>query len=113
MDDNMISVIDLAAQLGRRKQTVFKVLRRLNIQPAKATSANSRGVLTAFVTNEEAQLVRNELAAQFDPETLEAIGLEQDEAGFPGQRGVFYLLLLEPNHDPRTLQGWLRHKPSG
>ena len=34
MSEELISVSDLASQLGKRKQTVFKVLRRLRIEPS-------------------------------------------------------------------------------
>jgi hypothetical protein len=99
-DDRMISVIDLASQLGRRKQTVFKVLRRLNIEPTRRTSADSRGAWVSYVTDEEARLVRKELDAWPDPTGSEEAVSELDETRSPGQQGVFYLVLLEPDHDP-------------
>jgi hypothetical protein len=100
MTDNTISVIDLAAQLGKRKQTIFKVLRRLGIEPTKATSANSRGAFVAYITDEDARLIRAELAMPSNSETFGEVGLDPTEISVPGQQGLFYLILLERRHDP-------------
>lgn len=100
MDDALISVIDLANQLGKRKQTIFKVLKRLNVVVTKASNENSRGALIAYVSNDEAKLVREELAARRESEESVEDGYELSEASLPSQQGVFYLLLLEPDHDP-------------
>jgi hypothetical protein len=95
MSDELISVIDLADQYGKRKQTIFKVLRRLGIETTKLRSANNRGQVIAYVTNDESRLVTNDLQSK---------GLEQEiSSSFPdallAEQGVFYLLVLEPDHD--------------
>ena len=38
MDDDLISVRDIAAQHGKRKQTVFKIIKRLGIETTKQRS---------------------------------------------------------------------------
>ncbi len=95
VSDELISVIDLADQYGKRKQTIFKVLRRLGIETKKLRSANNRGQVVAYITNDELRLVINDLQSK---------GLEQESASsFPDallvEQGVFYLLVLEPDHD--------------
>lgn len=57
MADSTISVIDLATQHGLLKQTVFKVLKRLGIEPTKRPGTNSRGQVVAYITEKEARMV--------------------------------------------------------
>lgn len=98
MEDGLISVIDLADQLGRRKQTLFKVINRLGIETVKRPNGNSRGATLAYVTHEDAARIQ---AALGFPDASEDGGMDDgDENPAPVQRGVFYLLVLEPKHDP-------------
>lgn len=93
-----ISVLDLAAQVGKRKQTIFKVLARLKIQTTKQRSSRGRGQLVAYVTAEEAKLVLAELQASND------VAVDRGRFGktsaLDAELGVFYLIALEPKHDP-------------
>ena len=99
MRDTLISVIDLAAQHGLLKQTIFKVLKRLGIEPTKQPGANSRGQVVSYITQEEARTVieaiqsgRHSGASQDqDCSSVAEVVLEE--------RGVFYLLSLEPELD--------------
>jgi len=91
--DQKISVLDLASQLGRRKQTVFKILKRLGIETTKQRSSDSRGQLIAYVTVEESNLVAAQLRLNSSGDA--EIGAE----ALPDEQGVSYLLLLEPDHD--------------
>ena len=43
MDEKNISVIDLAKELGKAKQTVFKVLKRLGIESRKIRGSDNHG----------------------------------------------------------------------
>jgi hypothetical protein len=101
MDDGLISVIDLASELGRRKQTIFKVINRLKIETHKLSTNNSRGQLVVHVAVDDAKRIREELIAS---STGSDDGAETDNNIGNGQilsqRGVFYLLQLEPNQDP-------------
>jgi hypothetical protein len=94
MDEELISVLDIASQLGKRKQTVFKILKRLRIETRKQRSSNARGQLIAYVTMKESRLIASELRASVKAEH------ELPTEAQPDERGVFYLLLLEPSHDP-------------
>src|SRR5579864_1918502 len=99
MSDELISVADLALQFGKRKQTVFKVLRRLRIEPRKLRSSDRRGQLVSYVTAQESRLVAAELrSAGSAPKSGDEVGAPPE--ALPDEHGLFYLLLLEPEHDP-------------
>lgn len=99
MSEELISVVDLASQIGKRKQTVFKVLRRLGIEPRKLRKSESRGQLVSYVTSQESCLVAAELRSQgSSPKSGDDITAPPE--ALLDERGVFYLLLLEPDHDP-------------
>ena len=94
MEDELISVADLASQLGKRKQSLFKIVRRLGIETKRSANSSSRGQLVAYVTNRDARRIQLELAAA-DASPEEGA----DDVYLPTQQGVFYLLQLEPAHD--------------
>ena len=56
MPEETISVVDLASQCGKRKQTVFKVLRRLRIEPRKLRSSDRRAANSSPFLSRWAQL---------------------------------------------------------
>ena len=98
MDVDLISVLDVAAQHGKRKQTVFKILKRLGIEATKHRSSAGKNQLVAYITQEDFKLVRDELLAisnddEADAEDLNGIDSVVDQ-------GVFYLIQLEPEFDP-------------
>ena len=100
MPDDPISVIDLAAYHGIRKQQMFKVLKRLGVEPTKRLGTNNRGQLIAYITQGEASIVESALRSGDSPS---ASG-DEDASSVPdvllAEQGVFYLLQLEPSHDP-------------
>lgn len=100
MSEDLISVTDFAHQLGKRKQTVFKVLKRLGIETQKHRSSNHRGQSISYITLEESRLVAAELLSAAPPveSNNEADGALSE--ALLDEQGVFYLLVLEPNHDP-------------
>jgi len=93
MDEKYISVIDVGKEVGKVKQTVFKVLKRLGIESQKMRGPDSRGQLIAYITQEEAGLVKTEIQnmRENEPATSESLTPEL---------GVFYIIQLEPDHDP-------------
>lgn len=98
MNESAISVIDVAAQHGMRKQTVFKVLARLGIKTVKRPGDNktNRGQAIAYITGEDAQRFAGEIRSM-----AVANGTVTAEDGDAiAEQGVFYLLQLEPDHDP-------------
>lgn len=103
MTEHLISVKDFAGQNGLHKQTVFKVLRRLEIEPSKSRGSNqNRGQMVSYITEEDARRVLEALASSRSTEQ------EGEETELPDAAlydiGVFYLLCLEPDHDPSRLK---------
>jgi hypothetical protein len=100
MTDDLISVIDIAAQYGKRKQYIFKILKRLRIETQKIRSTASHGQMIAYITNDESHQViaELELISSIDNESDESTDFPSDSILF--EQGVFYLLQLEPDHDP-------------
>ena len=93
MNDDMISVIEAGSQLGRRKSTIFKVMKRLGIHPHKRRDAASGNQVVAYLTLAEFERVKAAIA--------ERVAAEPDGGdGFvSAEIGVFYLVQLEPEHD--------------
>ena len=94
MDKELISVIDAAAQLGiPHKQTLFKIIKRLGISTVKQRSSGHRNQLISYITSDDLDLVKQHLS-QGKAEVREASLVQQID------QGVFYLIMLEPEHDP-------------
>ncbi len=100
MGDDLISVIDVARQHGKRKATVFKVLKRLGIAPAKRRNASSQNQLVACITLEEFRIVAAELQRGADRDDAEAGDEDRPDDFVSAEVGVFYLIQLEPEFDP-------------
>lgn len=100
MPESTISVIDLAAQYGVRKQTVFKVLARLGIETVKrpGNSKTNRGQVIAYISGHDAQRFAEEIRSMAVANRSAAD--EDGPESAMAERGVFYLLQLEPDHDP-------------
>ena len=93
--DDLISIADLAIEQRKLKQTVFKIVKRLGIEPRKARSSSNGGQLISYVTREEANRIVGHMTTGHAPReisTSEEVCIED--------QGAFYLLLLEPEHDP-------------
>lgn len=95
MDDEIISVIDAAAQLGTRKQQLFKIIKRLGLSTIKQRNSGHKNQVISYITKDDFDLIGNHMAA----------GQEESEqrgaaSTFQVDRGVFYLIQLEPDHDP-------------
>ncbi len=92
METEIISVIDVSKNLGKQKQHIFKVLKRLNIEMIKEKNSGAKGQKLAYVTADNYDLIKEYLVNINDSsENL----IEQADLG-----GVFYLIQLEPEHDP-------------
>lgn len=96
----LVSVIDVADQLGVLKQTVFKVVRRLGITPLKRRDEARRNQLASFVTAVERDRIVEELRKSVANELQPTpVGdREWDDLG------LFYLIQLEPEHDPERVK---------
>jgi hypothetical protein len=89
----------LAKQHGKRKQAVFKVLKRLGIETAKLRSSDHRGQLIAYISSEDARIVSAELLSSMQADVGDEAELTSIEA-LADEQGIFYLVQLEPDHDP-------------
>lgn len=100
MTDSIVSVIDLAAQHGMRKQTVFKVLARLGIETVKRPGNNktNRGQVIAYISADDAERFAEEIRSM--AATNRNAAHEDSPDAVIAEQGVFYLLQLEPDHDP-------------
>lgn len=95
MSEELISVIDVAKKIGKRKQSLFKVLTRLGISVTKQRHSAHRNQKIAYITMEEFNRVVDHVRVgqNSNEETnITNINLMND--------GVFYLILLEPSGDP-------------
>jgi hypothetical protein len=100
MADELVSVINIAREFGTRRQTVFKVLRRLGIRPIKQRSASHGNQFISYITQEELTRVTAELALIFDADRSAPTGNGSASEIFSAETGVFYLVQLDANHDP-------------
>ncbi len=105
MTENLISVKEFAEAKGLRRQTVFKVLKRLGIEPSKSKGGSAhRGQTISYITENDAHMVLDALAS-----TRNYMGRhESEDLDLPDATlydvGVFYLLRLEPEHDPNRFK---------
>jgi hypothetical protein len=95
MPDDLVSISDFARDHRVLKQPVFKIVKRLSIEPEKRRSSTHRGQSISHITLPERNrvleyLCRSEL---LDDNKKETADTETHSC-------VFYLLLLEPTHDP-------------
>ena len=77
-----------------RKQTLFKIVKRLGINTSKERNSNHRGQSIVYITETDFQLICDQLHSQ-DKKTDPNASLSPQI-----DNGVFYLIQLEPNHDP-------------
>lgn len=98
MNNELISVRDVAAHHGKRKQTVFKILKRLRIETTRQRSTTGKNQMVAYITQDDLKLVRNELLTMHNEAKSDGSGLNGIEV--IAEQGIFYLMQLEPGFDP-------------
>lgn len=96
MSGELISVIDVASSLHKQKPYIFKILARLGIESIKQKNSDARGQQIAYITSEEFEQVK-EYLLNFD-EASDSASIQLDVGG------VFYLIQLEPEHDPNRFK---------
>lgn len=97
-----IAIVDLADDLQVRKQRIFKVVRRLGIRPTQRREPSRGNQNVATVTPNEASAISAEIVKAF-PDTPGADGglvLGGPAVYYSDDVGFFYLIQLEPEHDP-------------
>jgi hypothetical protein len=96
MSEKLISVIDVAKNANKRKQTIFKIISKLKILTIKENNQDSRGQKIAYITKEDEERIfdylKNSINLAVDDDENLALDYEL--------HGVFYLIQLEPIYDP-------------
>ena len=92
MDNEVISVIEVARSFGKRKQHIFKILGRLKIETIKEKNSEARGQKIAYITIDDFDRIKEYFTSS--EEVSDSVSIQ------PDLRGVFYLIQLEPEHDP-------------
>lgn len=108
-----IAMGELADELGIYKQTVFKIANRLGIQTVKRRDRSRGNQVIAVVTETDANAIRDEVVQGRRSRVQDSA----DAVEFAPDEGWFYLMQLEPDHDPgrfkvgftTDLDGRLRH----
>ncbi|MCC6127232.1 MAG: hypothetical protein IT426_19905 [Pirellulales bacterium] len=95
--EEMISVADVAKQLGKIKQSVFKVIKRLEINVMKRRAGGNQ--LAAYVTQSDFNRIKAEIAAREKRTRSDCVSVEEDDGFISAEQGVFYLVQLESDHD--------------
>ncbi|MDD5215089.1 MAG: hypothetical protein PHQ03_06085 [Methylococcales bacterium] len=100
MNEELISVKEFAEANGLLRQTVFKVLKRHGIEQSKLRGGGeNRGQTISYITKQDSIFVLELLASsKKDCGEFELLDTSLYDVG------VFYLLLLEPEHDPNRFK---------
>jgi hypothetical protein len=99
-EDGYISVIDAARELRKHKTAVFKLLRRLGIDGVKRRDGSRAGQLVTFISHEDYRRVQREFPQSDNILGSEAIDGSGDGSAVSDELGGFYVIELEPSHDP-------------
>ena len=92
MSEDLISVIDVAKEIGKHKAYVFKIINRLGIETVKEKNSDAKGQKIAFITSVDYDRLKEYLVGNADDPDSPTVQ--------PNIGGVFYLIQLEPEHDP-------------
>ncbi len=95
-----VSLPELADELQCHKQSLFKIVKRLGINPIKRRDSDRKNQLVATVTPDEALIIRREFLTR----ARTAIDAGADGEELIADDGVFYLIQLEPEHDPGRIK---------
>ena len=95
MNEEITSVIDAAEILGMQKQTLFKWLKRLNIDTIKEKSTAHRGQTISYISNLDLELIQRSI----EKREIES-STNKTTRNTNVEFGVFYLIQLEPEIDP-------------
>lgn len=101
MTEDRVAIIDLADELQVRKQRIFKILKRLGIQPTQRRESSRGNQNVATVTVSEAATIREDLRRSSDSKpNAEGPLAEAASIFYADDIGAFYLIQLELDHDP-------------
>src|SRR3990172_4580305 len=95
-----IAIVDLADDLQVRKQRIFKILPRLGIRPKQRREASRGNQNVATVSPAEAAAIRAEIEVDYADPSDEGSRFGKGAAFVTDDVGFFYVIQLEPEHDP-------------
>lgn len=96
-----IAIVDLADDIQVRKQRIFKVVRRLGIRPTQRREPSRGNQNVATVTPNEASTIRAEIVkSSATPGADSGQALGGPAVYYLDDVGFFYVIQLEPEHDP-------------
>ena len=95
MENDFVSLKQLAAELGLDRSNTRKYVLRSGIQPHRRRTPDSGGQLTLALTVEEAKAIRAKRAEE---------GFLGSHSPIVKEFGVFYLIQLVPELDPRRIK---------
>ena len=82
--------------MGKYKQTIFKIIRKLKIIPIKHKHSQHRGQAISYITKEDLGRLTEYFSSK---KTSGKTDIESNSYDLT-DIGVFYLIQLEPDHDP-------------
>lgn len=94
MSDKIVPVSEIATKWNKRRQSIFKIIKKLKIETIKQKSSIGRGQAISYVTSDDEERI-NEYLCKLDVEIS-----EDDLQTNYDLEGVFYLIQLEPDYDP-------------
>ncbi len=100
MNQDSISVIDAASEIGLDKRNVFKILKRLGIETflERSSASNHRGQAIAHISLDDFESLRQDTASKAT--TASATDPDTGDVDYvPVDTGNFYVIQLEPEHD--------------
>lgn len=98
-----VAIVDLADDLQVRKQWIFKIAKRLAIKTNQRRDSERRNQLVATVSEVDADAIRREVEASVRRDS-DATAFGEDAIDLIAEVGVFYVVQLEPEHDPGRLK---------
>lgn len=93
MSEELISVTQAAIELGRQKQYLFKLIDRFGIDKIYEKSSDANGQRIAYISMSALAEIEQYISAA-------DVSAEQSDDHSNNYPGVFYLIQLEPTHDP-------------
>lgn len=103
--DKRVAIIDPAGELQIRKQTIFKIVKRLGIQTQEQREFSRGNQKVATVTRLEAIAIKNELRQSRSSDSVGIKAALSSGGDFHNDEiGFYYLIQLEPEHDPKRFK---------
>jgi len=99
MNEEMISVIEAGKRLERRKSTIFEVMRRLGIEARKRRDTGSGNQLVSYLSETDFIRIKDALLSSNSNDDCDMAN-DYSAEFVSAEIGVFYLIQLEPDHDP-------------